>query len=157
MSVSAFAGSGLPTKTQLFQKLSDVNIDQVIEIPYNSSLLANLYSQVQVHNIAEMQDSPNRLPESRSILEEYNDSYEYHADREVVSELTYKRGQSRCSYYEAVKVSDTLVCYKPARSNSSALAGNLPGPACTTVLQRLSHCFIFAHNVDDVIQAITGN
>ncbi|MGH1467821.1 MAG: hypothetical protein ACRBBP_02945 [Bdellovibrionales bacterium] len=57
---------------------------------------------------------------------------------------------------EAIKVSEILVCYRKARENSSMLAPvSRYGPKCTTAMAQLSHCYIFAHNVDEVVRAIT--
>ncbi len=152
------AGDGPQGMTQLFKKLSDAGIDKIVELPYNKSLVANIGKQVKVHNIVEMQDSPMRRPEPKSLLEEFQDSFEYYNEREVLPSLTYKVGDGNCAYMEAIKVNDVLVCYRRASENFSMLAPvHKYGPRCTTASSSLSHCYIFAHNVDEVVRAIASN
>lgn len=145
-------------KTELFQKLSNAGIDQVVELPYNKSLLANIGRQVKIHNIDKMQYKPDHLPKPKSLKEEFNQAFEYEADRNVIPSLTYRIGEGDCEYMEAVKISETLVCYRKAHQNSSMLAPvqNYNQSRCTTQLTDLSHCYIFAHSVDDVIRAISN-
>jgi hypothetical protein len=144
--------------TQLFKKLSDAGIDQIVELPYNRSLIANIGDQVQVHNISEMQDTPMQKPQPKSLSEVFRNSFEYNNQREVLPSLTYKVGSGKCAYMEAVKVSDVLVCYRRARVNSSVLAPiSNRGPKCTTAMTQLSHCYIFAHKVDEVVRAMESN
>lgn len=156
---SVFAAkSPYPNLTQLFSKLSDAGIDQVVELPYNKSLISQIGKQVKVHNIVEMQNGHLRRPEPQSLLEGFNASFEYHNQREVLPKLTYKVGKNSCAYMEAIKVSSILVCYRKARENSSMLAPvSRSGPRCTTAMAPLSHCYIFAHRVDEVIKALSSN
>ena len=148
--------TAMQTKSGLFKKLSDVRIDQIVELPYNISLISNIGKQVQVHNISEMQTNSNVLPEPRSLSDEFKSSFEYYNQREVLKTLSYKVGKGVCNYMEAVKVSDILVCFRKASENSSFLAPiSKSGPRCVTTTSRLSHCYIFAHRVDDVVKAIS--
>jgi len=56
---------------------------------------------------------------------------------------------------EAIKVSDILVCYRKAQENSSLLAPiSKSGPRCVTTMSKLDHCYIFAHQIDEVLKAI---
>ena len=66
------------TKAQLFKRLSDVNIDQIVELPYNFSLVSKIGKQVKVHNISQMHTG--LLPEPTSLLEEFNNSFEYYTN-----------------------------------------------------------------------------
>ena len=116
-----------------------------------------MVQQVKVHDIEEMQDRPGVLPEPTNLLEEFNSSFESYGDRRVLPALSYKMGRGECNYMEAVKVSEVLVCFRRAHENASLLApvnryGN--GEACTTAAAPLSHCYIFAHQVDDVVAAL---
>lgn len=147
---------GSQTKVNLFSKLSEAGINQIVELPYNESLISKLGDKVKVHNIVDMQNDPQTLPEPTSLRNEFQASFKYYTERKVIPSLTYKVGEDSCAYMEAVKVSDILVCYRKARSNFSALAPvHLIGPQCTTVMAELSHCYIFAHQVDDVVRAIS--
>ncbi len=152
-SISRAHHENLRNKTQLFQRLSDAGIDQIIELPYNPSLIGAMAGQVRVHNIVEMQDHPNRLPEPTGLVQEYNASNEYYTQRQVLPQLSYRTGDGECQYKEAVKVNDILVCYKSAMHRHIRIN---TGPRCTTVESRLSYCVVFAHNVDDVVRAISS-
>ncbi len=68
------AGEGSQNITQFFKKLSDAGINQVVELPYNKSLLASIGKQTKIHNIAEMQETPMRRPEPKSLMGEFRDS-----------------------------------------------------------------------------------
>jgi hypothetical protein len=153
-SYAASADKQMQTKTQLFKKLSDVNIDQVVELPYNFSLVSKIGKQVQVHNISKMQSGV--LPEPTSLVEEFNSSFEYYNQREVLKSFSYRVGKGSCAYMEAIKVSEVLVCYRRAQENTSVLAPiSRSGPKCVTTMSRLTHCYIFAHQIDDVLKAIS--
>ncbi len=145
--------SGFKSRTELFQQLSDAGIDQVIELPYNPSLIGAIAGQVKIHNILEMQDHPSELPRPSGLMDQYLSSHEYYSDRETIPALTYRTGNGLCSYKEAIKLNDVLVCYVGAVPRSIHIAR---GPACTTAASRLSHCYVFAHSIDDVVRAISS-
>ncbi len=152
-SISRAHHENLRNKTQLYQRLSDAGIDKIIELPYNPSLIGAMAGQVRVHNILRMQDVPNRLPEPTGLLQEYHSSNSSYPRRQVLPQLSYRTGNGECQYKEAIKVNDILVCYKSAMERHIRIN---TGPRCTTVESRLSYCVVFAHNVDDVVRAISS-
>jgi|GEM_PF-6881287 len=157
LSFTAFAAQGAyPNKTHLFSKLNQAGIDQVVELPYNKSLISNIGKQVKVYNIHEMESLAPHIPEAKDLGESFADAEEEHLQRNVLVKLTYKVGTGECEFMEAYKVSDVLVCYRKAYINDSFLAPiSGRGPRCVTTTSRLSHCYIFAHRVDEVLRALS--
>lgn len=153
-----FAGKqayGYLKQGELFQKLSDAGIDKVVELPYNTSIVALLNKQVRVHNIADMEN--NELPQSSSLLEEFHTSNSQYQGQQVLPELSYAVGEGACEYMEAVKVNETLVCYRRAHLGSVlATSPTSRVKTCGTHRAKLAHCYIFAHHVDDVIAALSA-
>ena len=161
MSMGAFKSalaSQTDTRAELFKKLSDIHVDQVVEIPYNRSLISQLSAQVKIYSLELANE--HYVPEPLSLLDMYNESTpERYGDRDLIPQLFYKVSDKPCGYYEAVRVSNTLVCYKRAYENSSMLAliQAFSDQRCTSTRSQLSHCYIFAHRVDDVVRAIEEN
>ena len=146
------------SRGELFQKLADVGIDQVIELPYNRSMISKFGRQVRLHNIANM--THGQLPEPTNLREEFESSHESPMQREIKQALSYKVGKGRCDFMEAVKVSETLVCYK--RAEATPMLGRSRTymtivSGCMTAMSQLSSCFVFAHNVDDVVTALSSS
>ncbi len=136
------------SKGVLFKKLQQVRVDQVVEIPYNPSLVGALAGQMKFYNISEMQGTT--APKATRLRDEF-----YHDESAHVDALNYHTGKGRCDYKQAFKVNETLVCYVSANEPHIRRAG----AQCETwgYGKKVSHCFVFAHSVEDIVLALSGN
>jgi len=145
-----------PSQAGLFAKLNKAGIGQVVELPYNTSLVSTMSQQVKVYDIHRMDHYSTELPEGKSLGKSFSEASEFYDNKAVLPKLSYRLGKGECNYMEASQVRGILVCYKRAYKNNSVLAPvSQYGPKCLTVRSAVSHCFIFAHRVDEVLRALS--